>query len=49
MITASITLLTILLTGVAVFVVFLVINLTDKKKDDKKKEEPQKKTKNNKK
>lgn len=35
MITDSITLLTILLTGVAVFVVFLVINLTDKKKDDK--------------
>lgn len=35
MITDSITLLTILLTGVAVFVVFLVINLTNKKKDDK--------------
>lgn len=35
MITDSITVLAMLLTGVAVFVVFLAINLTDKKKDDK--------------
>lgn len=35
MITDSITVLAMLLTGVAVFAVFLAVNLTDKKKDDK--------------